>query len=140
MKMNKKIIASIFSFTLIASCNFISESDKADYIGSYKFNFSKSSARNSLNDSGQLSLLTLEIAENDSFYFSQDVPFFANQSGKVEYRSIDGITWCYLIYYRNGVELHNQVGIDEFGGIYINNTRAKIGAENITKAYFNRIR
>lgn len=138
--MNKKIIASIFSFTLISSCNFISKSDKADYIGSYKFNFSKSSAINYLNDSVRLSLLTLEIAENDSFYFSQEVPFFANQSGKVEYRSIDGIAWCYLIYNRNGVELHNQVGIDENGDLYINNTKAKVGAENITKAYFNRIR
>jgi hypothetical protein len=139
MKINKMLL-NIFILYFITSCNLITTSDRADYIGLYKFSLSKSSAINYLSDSGRLGLLTLEILENDSFYLSHDVPFFANQSGKVEYRSIDGIGWCYLIYHRNGVELHNQVGTDEFGELYINNTRAKTGAENISKAYFTRIR
>ncbi len=139
MMMNR--IAHVFLlFSMIFSCNIITDGDRDDYIGKYKFSIKNSDVSYYHDDYEILELLNLEISENDSFYFSHDVPFFANKSGKVEYRSIDGIAWCYLIYQRNGVELHNQVGIDENGNLYINNTRAKTGAKNISKAYFTRIR
>jgi hypothetical protein len=135
-----KIAYAVVIFFLI-SCNFITEDDRDDFVGEYIFNVKNSDISNYEDEHEFIKTLQLKILDNDSFYFSHDVPFFEKISGKVEYRSIDGFAICYLVYYEvEGVKLEEQVGRDEYGNLYITNTRSKDGAANISKAYFTRIR
>jgi hypothetical protein len=119
------------------SCD--SDLDKQDYIGTYRIDI-QSKYLGKIDTSFLYQDLHLKIMSNDSFYFSQDVPFFFSQKGKWELRYIDGIPWAYLQYGKGQFGyLENQVGITKTGELYINNPIPKKGNPSIPQVIFRRV-
>jgi hypothetical protein len=68
------------------------------YIGVFKLDLEKSNLGHYQSDSSIYENLTLELKENDSFYFSKNAPFIRKIKGEWTMKPIDNLFISYLLY------------------------------------------
>jgi len=68
------------------------------YIGKFILDLNKSKLRSFEKDSNLYKTMTLEIKNNDSFYFSMNAPFVRQKVGEWTMRPIDNLYLAYFVY------------------------------------------